>query len=177
MPSTRRLASDLGVARNTVINAYDQLILEGYLVTATGSGTRVARDLPEELLQVPGRETAPASTPDRFHLSASGRQLSGFSPWIVGQSFRSPRPFRPHTAASDAFPRELWTRLATRRLRTSRSLLERSDPRGYRPLREAIAAYLGSARGVACAADQVVVTAGVQQAIELIAKLLVEPEL
>ncbi|MEO0997166.1 MAG: PLP-dependent aminotransferase family protein [Pseudomonadota bacterium] len=175
LPSTRRLATDLGVARNTVINAYDQLILEGYLVTARGSGTRVAHDLPEELLNAPGGERAHAANAGPLPLSPTGRRIAAFSRWIEVQSFAPPRPFRAHTAASDAFPRKLWARLAARRLRTSRDLLERSDPRGYRPLREAIAAYLGSARGVACTADQVIVTAGVQQGIELIAKLLVEP--
>ncbi len=175
LPSTRRLAADLEVARNTVINAYDQLILEGYLVTAKGSGTRVAHDLPEELLHAPGGKDRPAAVANRLPLSPAGRRIASFSSWILGQSFASPRPFRPHTAASDAFPRQLWARLATRRLRSSSGMLERSDPRGYRPLREAIAAYLGSARGVACTADQVIITAGVQQAIELVAKLLVEP--
>ena len=176
MPSTRRLARDLGVARNTAINAYNQLIVEGYLVTAAGSGTRVAQDLPEHLLHVPGRSTVPVATGSPVPLSAAAKRMSAFSPWIAAEADRPSRPFRPHTPASDAFPRELWAQLTTRRLRRmSRGLLESVDPRGYRPLREAVAGYLGSARGVACDADQVVITAGAQQAIELIAKLFIEP--
>ena len=176
LPSTRQLASDLGVARNTTKNAYNQLIVEGYLVTAVGSGTRVARDLPEQLLQVPGRGAAPGSRQDAFPLSAAAKRMIAFSPWIEAETDRPSRPFRAHTPASDAFPRRLWAQLTARRLRQMpRSLLERADPRGYRPLREAVAGYLGSARGGACSADQVIITAGTQQAIDLIVKLLLEP--
>ncbi len=176
LPSTRRLARDLGVARNTAINAYNQLIIEGYLATATGSGTRVAQDLPEALLQVPGRRAIPTSAAEPVSLSAAAQRIAAFSPWIGAEMDRPARPFRPHTPATDAFPRELWAQLTTRRLRrTSRGLLERGDPRGYRPLREAVAGYLGSARGVVCSADQVIITAGAQQGIEIIAKLLLEP--
>lgn len=176
LPSTRRLATDLGVARNTAIGAYKQLILEGYLVTAAGSGTRVARDLPEDLLQVPRGGALRRPKPAALPLTDAARQIQSFWPWIATEVERPARPFRPHTPSSDSFPRALWTQLTTRRLRSmSRGLLERGDPRGYRPLREAIAGYLGSARGVSCTADQVIVTAGAQQGIELVAKLLIEP--
>lgn len=176
LPSTRRLAKDLGAARNTAINAYNQLIIEGYLVTAAGSGTRVAQNLPEDLLQVSGRRAAPTSKARPVSLSSAAERIAAFSPWIQAEMDRPSRPFRPHAPASDAFPRELWAQLTTRRLRRmSRGLLERGDPRGYRPLREAVAGYLGSARGVVCLPDQVIITAGAQQAIEIIAKLLLEP--
>lgn len=176
LPSTRQLARDYGVARNTAKNAYNQLIVEGYLVTAAGSGTRVAQDLPEHLLHVPSRKAASNLMPGLFPLSSAARRMLAVSPFIRAESNRPSRPFRPHTPASDAFPRELWAQMMTRRSRRmSRDLLERVDPRGYRPLREAVAGYLGSARGVACDPDQVIITAGTQQAIELIAKLLLEP--
>ncbi len=176
LPSTRRLASELGIARNTTKSAYNQLIIEGYLVTARGSGTRVAHDLPEQLLHAPG---GPAETTKRarpISLSRSATQALTVRSWMITETSGPTRPFRAHTPASDAFPRQIWARLMTRRLRSmSRSLLERVDPRGYRPLREAVAGYLGSARGVACDAEQVIITAGAQQAIEIIAKLLLEP--
>ena len=175
LPSTRQLARDLGVARNTAKNAYNQLIVEGYLVTATGSGTRVARELPEQLLHVSERRPMPNLATTAFPLSATAKRMIAMSPLIEAESNRVARPFRPHTPASDAFPRELWAQMTTRRSRRmSRDLLERVDPRGYRPLREAVASYLGSARGVAIDADQVIITAGAQQAIELIAKLILE---
>lgn len=175
LPSTRQLAKDLGVARNTAKSAYNQLIVEGYLVTAAGSGTRVAQNLPEQLLRVPGRRAKDSPKEGSFPLSAAARQVVALSPLLMAESNRPARPFRPHTPASDAFPRELWAQMTIRRARhLSRDLLERVDPRGYRPLREAVAGYLGSARGVACEPDQVIITAGTQQAIELIAKLLLE---
>jgi len=176
MPSTRQLADDIGVARNTVKNAYNQLIVEGYLVTAAGSGTLVAQDLPEQLLQLPAGNRAAAPTSATFPFSRASKRLRAVEDWIAAEVHRPSRPFRAHAPASDAFPRQLWARLTTRRLRNmSRDLLERVDPRGYRPLREAIADYLGGARGVACEPEQVIVTAGVQQGIDLIAKLLLDP--
>ena len=74
LPSTRQLAKDLAVARNTTINAYRQLIVEGYLVTETGSGTRVAGDLPEHLLEVarpvraPQRRSRPIRSLSKYRL-------------------------------------------------------------------------------------------------------------
>ncbi len=176
LPSTRQLAKDLGIARNTAKSAYNQLVVEGYLVSDAGSGTRVAEELPEQLLHVPPREAAPAAGSCSFPLSAAARRVLNVRPWIESESSRPSRPFRAHTPASDVFPRALWARITTRRARRmARGLLERLDPRGYEPLREAVAGYLGTARGVACDPGQVVITAGTQQAFELIAKLLLEP--
>lgn len=176
MPSTRQLAEDIGVARNTVKNAYNQLIIEGYLLTSVGSGTAVAHDLPEQLLHSPSGKRAPARTSATLPFSDAAKHMGAVEGWIAAEEHGPSRPLRAHAPASDAFPRQLWARLTTRRLRNiSRNLLESGDPRGYRPLREVIAGYLGSVRGVACVPDQVIVTAGVQQAIELIATLLVDP--
>jgi len=176
LPSTRSLAQDLGVARNTAINAYNQLILEGYLVTAKGSGTRVAADLPERLLRAPGAGPAATRETRPLPFTRNARRIASFRPWVEAGGDLPSRPFRPHVSAIDAFPRALWEQLTARRLRSmSRALLERTDPRGYRPLREAIAGYLGSARGLVCGPDQVIVTGGAQRTTELIATLLLEP--
>jgi GntR family transcriptional regulator/MocR family aminotransferase len=79
-------------------------------------------------------------------------------------------------AALDAFPRDLWGRLLTRQWRRSYAeLFGYREPAGYRPLREAIAAYVGAARGVRCVPDQVLVVAGSQQALDLAARLLLDP--
>ena len=86
------------------------------------------------------------------------------------------RAFRPYEPALDAFPIEIWTRITTRRLRrASVSLLASGDPRGYRPLREAVSAYLGTSRGVNCIPDQIVIVSGAQQSLDLIARLLLSP--
>lgn len=176
MPSTRQLASDLSIARNTTKSAYNQLVIEGYLVTAAGSGTHVAQDLPDRLLEVPTLRAGNAPLSQPLQVSAAAQRMVAIVPTIEPEWTHTMRPFRPHAPATDAFPRELWAQLTTRAIkRMSRDLLERVDPRGYHPLRVAVSRYLGIARGVACAPEQVIITAGAQQAIELIAKLFLDP--
>jgi GntR family transcriptional regulator/MocR family aminotransferase len=94
----------------------------------------------------------------------------------TGPGWERPRAFPLGLPALDAFPRQLWTRVLTRRARRSLGgLLGYQDPAGYRPLREAIAAYLGMARGVRCGPDQVLVVSGAQAGIDLAARLLLDP--
>ncbi len=88
----------------------------------------------------------------------------------------APRAFRPGTPGLDQFPTEQWARLVARRYgRLSYEMLECVDPGGYRPLREVIAAYVRTSRGVRCDPDQVIVTAGAQQALALTAQVLLDP--
>lgn len=176
LPATRVLAADAGVSRNTVSGAFDQLLAEGYLESRTGSGTYVAPALPEDLLRV--TRAAPAPAPSAPHLpakpSARGRELISISGSLARVS-DSPRAFRTGLPAFDQFPRELWARMATRLLRHAPTvLLTYGDPAGYWPLREAIAEYLRAARGVRCATEQVIVTAGSQQALDLAARVLLD---
>src|SRR5947209_8746955 len=104
LPATRSLAGELGVSRNTVLNAYEQLLAEGYLEGKVGSGTYVPRTLPEEMLQV-----RPAVTPDRTPppqrptLSRRGERLAQAAATISCSS-SAPRPLRPGIPALDAFP-------------------------------------------------------------------------
>jgi len=175
VPSTRGLAAALGVGRITVATAYDQLTSEGYLVATVGSGTRVSQTLPERFLNAPRpKGPAPAGT-GASNLSARGRGIAEFGR-LIGSDGGRPVPFRPHVPALDAFPRETWERLTARRQkRLPRDLLARVDPLGYRPLREAVAGYLGASRGVRCTADDVIITAGVQQGLDLASRLLIDP--
>src|SRR5262249_984903 len=96
---------------------------------------------------------------------------------LRGTPHASPaHPFRLYQPALAEFPMGIWARVAARRLRqASTSLLAEADPRGYAPLREAIAAYLGSSRGVNCSPDQMVIVAGVQQGLDLVARVLLKP--
>jgi GntR family transcriptional regulator / MocR family aminotransferase len=97
-------------------------------------------------------------------------------PWIGLEAREGVRPFCMGVPALTEFPAELWGRIAARRARAFRSWLQTDDDgRGYRPLREAIAHYLGSSRGVRCSSDQVIVVSGVQQALDLLARLLLKP--
>ena len=160
LPATRDLARQYGVARGTVVAVFEQLQSEGYVTSRVGSGTRVSGQIPEDLWQ-PALARAAVRQPT---------PASRFPPPT------SLRPFHPFEPALDQFPMELWTRIAARRLRrATRALLGRGDVRGYAPLREAIAAYLGSSRGVRCIADQVVIVSGAQQALDLLARVLVRP--
>jgi GntR family transcriptional regulator/MocR family aminotransferase len=174
LPASRGLAGELGVSRNTVLNAYEQLLAEGYLEGRLGSGTYVPHTLPEELLQVCG--APPPSRPGprrRRGLSCRGECLA--TPTTVARS-GTPRPFRPGIPGLDAFPFETWFRLVARHhRRPPRELLGYGDAAGYGPLREAIAAHLGPARAVRCEPGQVIVTTGSQQGLDLAARLLLDP--
>jgi GntR family transcriptional regulator/MocR family aminotransferase len=176
LPASRCLALELGVSRNTVLNAYDQLLAEGYVEGRIGSGTYVARTLPEELLQVRGTASGPPRpTADRRRLSRRGEVLAA-TPAAGVRGSGAPRAFRPGVPGLDAFPFGVWGRLLARQGRPPADLLGYGEPAGYRPLREAIAAHLGTARGVRCEASQVIVVSGTQQALDLAARLLLDPE-
>jgi GntR family transcriptional regulator/MocR family aminotransferase len=175
LPATRALAAELGVSRNTVLNAYDQLRSEGYLVGRVGSGTYVAPDLPDDLLEAKARPAEPRPVRSVGSLSRRGAGLAR-AHGEVGPRDGRPRAFRPGVPALDAFPREDWMRLVRKRGRLLPcDLLDYGEPAGYRPLREAIAAHVRAARAVRCDAGQVVVVSGAQQAFDLCARLLLDP--
>ena len=177
LPSTRQMASDLGVSRNTMMSAFDQLIAEGYVEGRVGAGTFVSPTLPEELLEARLKpKLAVRIQPDRRALSARGKVLAKTTVTVANRSPGKMRPFIPGIPALDQFPMALWSRLVARRWRDeSRGLLNYGPAAGYRPLREAIAAYLGPSRGVQCKPDQIVVVSGTQQALDLAARVLLDP--
>ena len=175
LPSSRELARQLDVARGTVVAVFEQCMSEGYLATRNGSGTFVAAELPDAWFEA---KRAPAKRPRGAraepHLSRWARSLDT-SPFPTKPQ-RAMRPFFAHTPDVGAFPREEWARLVARRARqSSSSLLTDIDPHGYRPLREALAEHLRVARGVVCSTDQVVITPSVQQALDLAARLVLDP--
>jgi GntR family transcriptional regulator/MocR family aminotransferase len=174
LPSTRSLALDLGVSRNTVSTAFEQLWAEGYVEGKLGSGTYVSRVLPDHLLQVPARPRAEEALSRRPGLSRRGRMLTGTP---VSISHLAPvRPFQPGLPALGDFPGETWGRLLIRRWRArTPALMGYGDPAGHRPLREAIVTYLAGARGVQCRPEQVIVVSGSQQALDFAAHLLLDP--
>jgi GntR family transcriptional regulator/MocR family aminotransferase len=162
LPSTRSLAAQQGVARATVVAVFEQLQAEGYLAGRTGSGTVVVHELPDRFLAA--AKPAPAIP----------RVVPMPPPLDPGQ--RS-RVFSVCEPDSGTFPLALWTQLVARRLRLSgAALFERGDARGYRPLREAVAAYLRTARSVQCDVEQVVIVNGTQQALDFIARLTLGPD-
>ncbi len=174
LPGTRDLANQYGLSRGTIVNAFDQLKSEGYVEGTVGSGTYVSKILPEELLHVTrvAKAQRPTQRKPRRSISDYGKRVKLFS----GLETRAPRAFRTNLPALNLFPTELWTQITARRLRrASTNLLRGCDPLGYRPLREAVADYLSTSRGVKCAAEQVVIVSGVQEALDLVARLFLNP--
>jgi len=170
LPASRKLAAALGVSRNTVVASYDLLLSQGYLTGRRGSGMYVTDVF---LSKPPRRQIAHAATADH-RLSVAWR---GATPALVTQPSASYRyDFRVGLPDKTGFPFDVWRRLSARGLRAlSRPAAAYYEPEGLPALREAIAAHVSFARAVACRADDVIVTAGAQQAFDLIARILVTP--
>lgn len=182
LPSTRALADEMRVSRNTILAAYDQLNAEGYIESLEGSGSFVADVLPDQLLTTPQHRTPappqpqPSAPPGPSLSTHALAQMS--SPPIVPPlpplPNGRPRPFSLGMSALDAFPYSLWSRLVTRHARrVTISALTYQDPAGYRPLCEAIAEHVTISRRVRCTPEQVVIVAGAQGAFDLAARMLV----
>ncbi|NVJ21699.1 MULTISPECIES: PLP-dependent aminotransferase family protein [Myxococcus] len=176
--STRALAEQLDLSRNTVLNAYSRLLSEGYLVGQLGSGTYVARELPERLsASRRAREpvAAPKHTPGISQRGLAVARLPDLRITAPGIS-ASRLAFRMGTPSVDAFPSDLWGKLLHTRWRRSwGDLLKRAEPAGHPPLRRAVADYLATSRGVRCVPEQVIIVNGAQQAMSLAAQVLLDP--
>ena len=176
LPSTRTLAAELRVSRTTVVTAFQHLLAEGYLEGRVGSGTYVTGSLPDELLNVgPKMGHEPRAVRSGRGLSERGALLAA-TPTSAVRDRGTPRAFRPGVPALDEFPHAVWRRISGKVWRRPPGgLLGYGDPAGYWPLREAIAGYLGAARAVRCVAEQVIVVSGSQQALDLTARVLLDP--
>ncbi|OED45893.1 hypothetical protein AB838_22050 [Rhodobacteraceae bacterium (ex Bugula neritina AB1)] len=170
MPSSRFLAQTLGLGRNTVIDAYDTLIAEGYLVSHHGKGTFVA----ETLSAGPAhdRQTVrpqPAETGRRT--SSRAQALLPLAEACLPSS--GERILEPGVPALQAFPLERWNRCqAAANQRVGRAALSYTDPRGSLDLRRMIAAHIGPSRGVACSPDQILLLSGMRQGLHILMRLL-----
>ncbi|UYG08352.1 PLP-dependent aminotransferase family protein [Halomonas sp. M4R1S46] len=170
LPSSRRLARDLGVGRNSVLDAIDQLVAEGFLETRPGAGTFVA-DLPFGRAETPSGE-APGDAPPTAALSPRGERLLRFCAPSGGHH----GAFPPGVPALDRFPRELWQRLLERHQRRApEAWLDYRTQGGVTALREVLCDYLRLSRSVRCRPEQVLVVQGAQQGFELIARMLGDP--
>lgn len=193
LPATRDLAAALGISRNSVVRAYDQLYAEGFIESRVGDGTYVAQ-LPETRLPLKKLSTKVStgfSTGLPTGLSTKSTDLPGITSSKVIHSSGvqrlqthhlsappsgPPRAFRVGVPAFDLFPFEVWAKLnAAFWRRPDLRQLCYGDSAGDLRLRSLIAAYLRSARGLHCTAEQIVITCGAQQGISLCAQLLVEP--
>lgn len=158
VPSVRNLASALNLARGTIEQAYHMLVSEGYFVTRGAAGTVIS----PQLLNVPAPGNIGVMEPpanDALRLVGKKNKI---------------RPFQLGLPAKDAFPAKTWARLAGHHLRTLDTFTW-PPPAGYMPLRQAIAAYVGISRGIACAPEQVFITSGYLGALGLICRTLFTP--
>lgn len=174
LPATRDLARQYGLSRGTIVSAFDQLKSEGYLQGTVGSGTYVNKSLPEDFLHVHRKQHGrlPSRSRQRRSLSDQALRMRAFP----RRESQPTRAFRANQPALDLFPTDVWGKLAGRRIRNATaSQLLGCGPLGYAPLQEAIAAYLRASRGVNCVADQVVVVSGAQEALDLAARVFLNP--
>jgi len=174
LPATRELARLYHLSRGTVLTAIEDLKSEGYLSGLQGSGTFVTQLLPDTLLQsqIPTPNLQIVKADERPRLSDFGKRLRPFRYFI---NLAAPA-FRPNLPAINLFPTTLWAQIASRRLhRASSTDLLGSEGRGYAPLRNVLAEYLRASRGVRCEPKQIVIVSGVQESIDLAARILVNP--
>ena len=171
LPSTRTMAADFGLSRNTMLVAHELLLAEGYITGRVGDGTYVSNEIPESLLH-PEPVSGPSPIPT-------------FEPHLSKRVTAVTRLRRPVPVAARAFsmglpelrefPSELWARaLARHARRGSPEVMLGNDPSGFGPLREEVAEHLHTTRAVRCTAEQVIITAGSQQALDLLARVLLE---
>lgn len=168
LPSTRSLSADLGLGRNTIVAVYDQLATEGYLLNRPGARPVVVA-LP-----------AVSPKPSPAIVAGDGRPLSKRGRVLLEQPVHHGRPgsqaFHPGMPDARSFPFGVWAKLLARRAAfAGDTLFGTYDVSGLPALREAIAGYLASARGIHCRPEQIVITTGAQAAFDLLARLLLDP--
>lgn len=173
LPPTRECAKLFGISRQTVLNAYSQLMAEGYLSGTVGKGTFVSADLPISS-QSGVRGAEPAASKVLRPLSVRGERLADLKMALNFHEGKT-RAFRIGMPGLDVFPFDVWARLEARRWRRPPDEMGYSDAAGFFPLREALARYLRAARGVQCEPEQIIITSGSQQAVYLIATMLLAP--
>ena len=165
LPSSRELTQDLKLSRNTVVAALNQLGVEGYLASRVGSGTYVNENVPKAHARAPHARTSAGQA----QLSKRGTALS--TTFCATQL--EVQPFTPGLADFSAFPVALWQRLQNKHWRmTYPEMLDYSYSGGHAPLRRAVADYLRVFRSVPLDVEQVIISSGTQQSLELCAPLL-----
>jgi GntR family transcriptional regulator / MocR family aminotransferase len=167
LPASRDFASQYELSRGTVVSVMERLQAEGYVSSRVGFGTWVNHvEAPR-----PARQATTTPAYVRRVISTYKRP----QPWIDQAFVEGFRPFRIGTPAINEFPSEVWGRIAANRGRNFGSWLKKeADRGGYRPLRDAIAEYLRTSRGVRCTAEQIVIVSGIQQGLDLLARLLLK---
>ena len=174
VPSTRVLASELGVSRFPVLNAHAQLLAEGYFESRVGAGTVVSSSIPDQLTSsepTRPRFAAPRSKPRSVARRCSCLPSFERSPWLLGSG-----AFSVGQVAFDQFPLQIWSSLVARHCRNMGAKSFLYGPQvGSLALRETIATYLRTARSLRCEAEQIMIVSGSQQALDITARALLDP--
>lgn len=179
LPPTRDFCNMLGISRQTVLNAYAQLMAEGYLTGAIGRGTFISEHLPIPATNMRSDTAAVPTFAARAKLlrplSERGMRFAdarGKMQFHQGKT----RAFRLGLPGLDLFPFDIWGRLEARRWRHPDNVqMGYGDPAGYGPLRELLCVYLKASRGVNCSPEQIIITSGSQQALFILSTLLLAP--
>ncbi|MEE8730024.1 MAG: PLP-dependent aminotransferase family protein [Rahnella inusitata] len=172
LPASRDLAKELDISRNTVLAAYEQLQAEGYIQTRTGSGTFVTADLPSD--GVIADRTLTKCAPARSHVTLSKRGSQLLT--RTGVASHQWGAFMPGVPDVTQFPHDIWRKLQNRLSRRLHpEFLTYSRHGGCPQLQQALADYLRIVRSVDCTPDQILITAGTHQALDLLAKMICDP--
>lgn len=175
LPSTRALAADLGVSRTTVTAVFDQLAAEGYIDTAPGRQARVAAGPAAARPARAARAAQAAHSPGAPALSSYGQRVAATELPPSGPGARLRVDFQYGAVAAADFPTLAWRRARQQLLLQQPATLHYGAPEGELPLRRALQGYLARARGLSCTAERIVVVNGSQQALDLCARLLLDP--
>lgn len=178
LPSSRTLAARWGVARGTVEASFDRLRAEGYIARVRGAGTRVSAVLPDDCVAASLAPNRPPATPSPAAQHACAPPAAGGPP-ASAPTVRAGVPFVARMADAQLLAPGVWQRHLFAGLREADPANPADPPgmpaAGLPALREQIARYLGTHRGVNCTADDVIVTAGIRHALDLFARVAVLP--
>jgi len=178
LPSTRMFAEELGVSRNTVLQVFEALTEEGVLAGRVGAGTFVAGIAGDATGGARVERAAPreAVASGGYPFRSLSRRGRGLIAGASGEFSERPTPFMPDLPDLREFPIRTWLRLLNETSgRLTGEILADSSSAGYEPLRRAVAQYLTSSRGMPCEHEQVIITTGSQQSLDLVCRLLLDP--
>jgi len=170
--STRELARDLRISRLPVLDAYAQLVAEGYFETRVGAGTFIASSL-----HISSTATQTADKPRSWQARRISARAANLPEYERPTWAATLGPFQLGQPELHDFPMDIWSRLVGRYARSMRvNGLQYGDPFGLSELRESVAAYLRTSRAVRCTAEQIMIVSGSQQALDLCARVLLDPD-
>jgi len=174
IPSSRELASEIHISRFPVLHAYAQLLAEGYFESHTGSGTFISSTLPEQMTHPNHHRDNREHSPSGYRPVASRNRI--YPPFQRNSNLRGWGTFGLHQPACDEFPFKVWSGLVSHHSRNPwSSSLQRIDPMGSSRFRLALCRHLRIARSLKCEPEQIMIVSGSQQALDITARVLLNP--